>query len=114
MTEQELTRLYRLFDADCARASDKIRSAREYEPHLFAPTLEAKDEGLRVLDGLLQRAKALPAPDDVYSLLKSHFIEYLLGKKSSLQSAFEAPGTFVGGITRFLGFMSRKDRKSVV
>ncbi len=111
MTDKELTMLYRLFDAECARASDKIRNAREYEPYLFIPTHVAKEEHAKLLNSLMARAQALPAPDDVYSLLKNHFVEYLEGKIGGLEGAFEAPGNFINGVTRFIGFMSRKDSR---
>jgi len=111
MTEKELTRLYRQFDMECALVSDRVRSARSYEPFLFVPTPEAKEEISALLSQLLRRADSLPAPEPVFSFLKNHFIEYLKGQKSSLESRFRQPSQFIDGITRFLGFIGRKDSR---
>ncbi len=111
MTHKELTRLYRLFDAECARASDKTRNAREYEPYLFIPTHVAREQHQKLLNDLMERAQKLPAVDDVYALLKTHFIEYLGGKQAAFEASFESPSGFIGGITRFIGFMGRKDSR---
>ncbi|MGE5578962.1 MAG: DUF885 family protein [Bacillota bacterium] len=111
MTEKELTRVYRRFDWECASISDRVRSSRDYEPELFAPTLSAKDEVLRSLNSLLARAAALPAPDPVFQILKRHFDEYLKGQISALESRYQQPSQFIGGITRFIGFIGRKDSR---
>ncbi len=111
MTDKELTRLYRLFDAECASVSDRLRSSRNYEPVLFIPTTAAKEEISDRLSSLLARAEALPAPDPVFALLKGHFVEYLKGQKSGLESRYAQPSQFVGGIVRFIGFMARKDSR---
>ncbi len=111
MIDKELKRLFRLFDAECARASDRMRNSREFEPYLFIPTGTAKEQQAGVLEDLMARAQGLPEPSPVYALLKNHFVEYLEGKRAALDSSFEAPGGFVGGISRFVGFIGRKDSR---
>lgn len=111
MTEKELTRLYRQFDVECASVSDRLRSARDYEPFLFVPTAQAKAEIGRSLIGLLERAHALPSPDPAFAILKTHFDEYLKGQMSGLESRYGQPSQFIGSLTRFLGFIGRKDSR---
>lgn len=111
LTEKELTRAYRRFDWECASLSDRIRSSRDFEQELFIPTASARDEILRSLDNLLVRATALPAPDPVFRILRTHFDEYLKGQTSALESRYRQPSQFIGGITRFIGFMGRKDSR---
>lgn len=111
LTEKELTRSYREFDAQCARAADRIRDARDYEPYLFVPTAAAKEAELKALAALMERAGSLPAPDPVFALLRNHFGEFIKGQVSTLESKYESPQQFVLGITRFMDFACRKDSR---
>ncbi len=111
MTEKELTRLYRQTDAQCAHIADRLRSNRDFEPYLFIPTYTAKAEVKNALDDLLEKCNCLPAPDPVFSILKNHFNEYLKGQMSNLEYMYQEPSGFIGGITRFLGFIGRKDSR---
>lgn len=111
MTEKDLIRAFRRFDMECASQSDKLRSSRYYEPALFIPTQAAREEVMKNLNSLLERSRALPAPDPVFAILKAHFTEYLKGQISSLNSRFAQPSQFIGGLTRFIGFTARKDSR---
>ncbi len=111
MTEKELTRLYRQSDAECARISDRLRSNRDFEPVLFIPTCTAKAEIEKDLNRLFEKCSHLTAPDPVFSILKNHFDEYLKGQASNLEYMYQEPSGFIGGITRFLGFIGRKDSR---
>jgi len=111
MTEKELTRLYRQTDAQCARIADRLRSNRDFEPYLFIPTYTAKAEVKNALNDLLEKCNCLPAPDPVFSILKNHFNEYLKGQMSNLEYMYQEPSGFIAGITRFLGFIGRKDSR---
>jgi hypothetical protein len=111
LTEKELTRLYRQFDAECGRLADKIRDARDYEPCLYVPTPAAREADLKSFAGLLERAGALPAPDPVLAILKNHFGEFIKGQVSTLESKYASPEQFVTGIIRFIDFMCRKDSR---
>lgn len=111
LTDKELTRLYRLFDAECGRQADKMRDAREFEPYLFVPTVAAKEAELKALAGLLETARALPAPDPVFAILKNHFTEFIKGQASGLESKFQSPEQFVSGLTAFIDFTCRRDSR---
>lgn len=103
---------YRQFDLTCARCAYRLRSAREYEHQLFLPTKENRARGEGELARLLDEAKALPAPDPVFALLKSHYAEFLQGQLSSLKSLGQRPRMSIGGFTGFIDFMARKDSRS--
>ena len=107
----DLRQRYRQFDADCARIAYKVRSARDFEPQVFVPTRENRAEEERALSRLLDQARALPAPDPVYALLKTHFSEFIQGQLSGLQSLGARPGLSIGALTGFIDFMARKDSR---
>ena len=107
----DLRQRYRQFDADCARSAYRLRSAREYEHQVFVPTQQNRATQERVFALLLKEAEALPAPDPVYALLKTHFSEFIQGQLSGLQSLGARPGLSVGALTGFIDFMARKDSR---
>lgn len=112
MDHQELTQRYRQFDLACARRAYKLRSSRDFEGQLFVPTVQSRAEEEKALTGLLEQARALPAPDPVYRLLKSHFCQFLQGQISALDSLGKRPSLSIGGLTGFIDFVARKDSRS--
>ncbi len=111
MSRKELTALYRRFDAECGRVADRIGADREYEPFLFLPTPEAKEEVQDRLSNLLERAESLPAPDAVFALLRNHFQEFIKGQASALESSYADPHVFMVNLCRFIDFNTRKDSR---
>jgi len=111
LTEKEMRRMYRRFDAECAQVADRVGANREYEPFLFLPTPQAKMEVLDTLDDLMDRAGQLPAPDRVFALLQNHFEEFIQGQVSALESSYEDPYVFIVSLCRFIDFNTRKDSR---
>jgi len=112
LTDKELTRLYRELDADCAQVADRLSSSRRFEPHLFIPTPTARQELEQELADLKARTEALPAPDPVYELLKSHFFDFIGSQESSVESVFSSPaGLIRSSLTRFIDYIGRKDSR---
>jgi hypothetical protein len=109
--DAELVERYRDFDARCAREVDRLWSRREFENSIFVPSEPSKHEARANLEALLREAQGLPAPDDVYLLLKSHFSEFLMARLSDLETTFSHPGRFVGGLTDYVDFLGRQDSR---
>ncbi|HHY17105.1 MAG TPA: DUF885 domain-containing protein [Firmicutes bacterium] len=107
----DLVELYRDFDARCATSLDEFKNAREYELSLYVPCKGTKARAENQLDTLLEEASELLAPDPVYELLKSHFDEFLKGQVSYLKRMFEAPGSFISGLSSTIDYYSRKDSR---
>ncbi|MGE5578961.1 MAG: DUF885 family protein [Bacillota bacterium] len=107
----ELVNRYREFDARCAREIDRLSSRREFEDSVFVPSEASKQEAKARLAALLGEAADLPAPDEVYSLLKSHFTEFLMARLSDLETTFSRPGRFVGALTDYVDFLGRQDSR---
>lgn len=107
-----LVEVYRTFDARCATQLDKVYCKRRYELSVFVPSPDALKTEERELERLLQEASALPAPDPVFSLLKTHFDEFLKTQMSALRRLSESPNSFVGNLTNVIGYMTRKDSRS--
>ncbi len=112
METQELRQAYRQLDAACGRQHHKLRSARDYEPELFIPTAESRVAEDQVYADLLARAKVLPAPDPVYQILRNHLIDFIQAQRSTLQSTFEHPASYISSLTNFVTFMGNKDSRS--
>lgn len=110
--DAELVERYRDFDARCAREVDRLWSRREFENSIFVPSEPSKHEARANLEALLREAQGLPAPDDVCSLLKSHFSEFLMARLSDLETTFSHPGRFVGGLTDYVDFLGRQDSRA--
>lgn len=107
----DLVELYRDFDARCATSLDEFKNAREYELSLYVPCKGTKARAENQLDTLLEEASELLAPDPVYELLKSHFDEFLKGQVSYLKRMFEAPGSFISGLSSTIDYYLRKDSR---
>ncbi len=106
-----LVERYRDFDARCAIVLDEFKNIREYEIDLYVPHEEDKKQALKEIEALLDEASNLPAPDPVYELLKNHFDEFLKGQVSALKRMFEAPGSFISGLSGSIDYYSRKDSR---
>lgn len=111
MAHLNLARVYQEFDARCGQEADKLRSNRTCEKTLFIPTIESGEQARRRLEDLLREASLLPDPDPVCRLMKNHFTEFLQGRMSSLKTSFDRPGSFVGSLTGYTDFISRKDSR---
>lgn len=109
--QTDLVQLYREFDARCAREADRFSNKREFEEEVFVPTPSAKDEAKRRLNALLGEAAGLPAPDAVYSLLRTHFAEFLTARLSDLETTLGRPGRFVSRLTDYVDYLGRQDSR---
>ncbi|MGI6357161.1 MAG: DUF885 family protein [Bacillota bacterium] len=108
----DLTMAYRRLDAACGRQHDLLRSNRQYERQLFLPAEDNVASADKAYADLLAQAKALPAPDAVYSILRSHLIDFIEAQRSTLQSTVEHPASYLAGLTNYLTFMGRKDSRA--
>ncbi len=108
----DLIEIYRSFDAKAAGSQDRLRLAREYEKTLFVPDESVKAEQMAHLGRLIEEAETLPSPNPVFSILKTHFSDFLHARKSALLGIFESPAGLVGSISGFMDFMGRKDSRS--
>ncbi len=106
-----LTEIYRELDAACGLQHDKLRSARSFEHSLFIPTQDNLIRETHHFEALQARAEALPAPDPVFSLLKSHILDFIGAQRSSMQSSYEHPAGFIASLTNFLTYMGDKDSR---
>lgn len=111
MTEKEVKKLYRQFDAECGRVADRVQANRESEPFLFIPTPQNQKEVLDILANLMDRARELPAPDRVFALLQNHLEEFVKGQVSTLESSCDDPYVFIVSLSRFIDFNTRKDSR---
>lgn len=111
MNAMELTRSYRLLDADCGRQYDRLRSGRDHESELFIPTESNRASADDAYRALLGRARQLPTPDPVYGILHNHLIDFIEGQRSTLQSMFEHPASYISALTNFVTFMGSKDSR---
>jgi len=112
VANDNLVEVYRTFDARCATQLDKVHSKRRYELSVFVPSPDALKAEERELERLLDEASALSAPDPVFSLLKTHFGEFLKTQISALRRLSQSPNSFVGSLTNVIGYMTRKDSRS--
>lgn len=103
--------IYCEFDAKCAQAVYKYSSSRDYETHTLIPSIALKEEMKAAFESLLEEAKKLPEPDPVFSLLRSHFIEFLTGRISAVETNFQHLARFMSGQTWVLDFNSRQDSR---
>lgn len=103
--------IYREFDDRCARTVYKYSSSRDYEACALIPSAGLKDEIKAAFELLLEEARNLPEPDHVFSLLKSHFTEFLTGQISAAETNFQHLARFVGRETRVVDFSSRQDSR---
>ncbi len=108
----QLYQAYRELDYKCGIQCDRIRNGRNYEMDLFVPTPDAKHNEEKVLNQLLQEASSLPAPDPVFAILKSHFIDFIQSQQSSLDGMYEYPSSFISSLTYFLTFLGGQDSRS--
>ncbi|HOQ03559.1 MAG TPA: DUF885 family protein [Bacillota bacterium] len=110
-TYEDAVLTYRKFDEKCARTVYKYACSHDYETLSQVPSLDLKDEMEDAYKRLLLEGMELPQPDPVFSLLKSHFLEFLEGHISGVASSFENPDWFVGRETYLLDFNSRQDSR---
>jgi len=102
---------YRLLDRDCALFSDKIRSSRSFERTLFVPDISRKEELEKELEALKFRAACIERPDNVYSLIQSHIIDFLDEKKIELENLFKRPARYIGTFFGTFYSLVRKDSR---
>lgn len=107
----DLTGAYRRLDAACGRQHDQLRSSREFEHQLFMPTADNRAMADQSYAQLLAEAVALPTPDGVYRILRSHLIDFIEAQRSTLQSTFEHPASYLSSLTNFLTYMGNKDSR---
>jgi len=107
-----LVERYRDIDYRCGLQQDRLWSNRDYEMSLFIPTKQAKEYEEKVLRELEQEISALPAPDPVFKILKSHFTDFIEGQQSNLDGLYDYPSTFISSLTNFLTFLGGKDSRS--
>ncbi|MGI6643373.1 MAG: DUF885 family protein [Bacillota bacterium] len=108
----DLVEVYRQFDGRCVEVGDRMAHRREYETESFVPSIAEKEEMARKYCGLLDEAKALPTPDPVFTLLNTHFQDFLNARLSDLETTFVRPGRFVDGFTQLIEFTARHDSRS--
>ncbi len=109
--DKELVKVYREFDAKVARFFDRINSRNEFEATLFVPSSNAIEAERRLLEELKLEAQALPTPNPVFSILKSHFLDFIHGQSLATENLFESPLRFLASTNGFLDFMGRKDSR---
>lgn len=112
LASAELTQTYRRLDAACGQQYDKLHSRRGYEHQLFIPTAASRVDEDKVYQGLLAETRALVAPDPVLQILNSHIVDFIEAQRSTLQSTFEHPASYVSSLIDFLPFMGSKDSRS--
>ncbi len=115
MKNHKLISVYRVLDKDCALYSDKLRSNRSFERTLFNPDISEKETLEKELEALKIRAQSIERPDDVFSLIQSHFIDFLDEKKIEMENLFKRPAryisTFFGTFYNFVRKDSRSDEE---
>lgn len=111
MNDNELIDLYRQTDYDLAMFSDMLSSARRYETEIFVPDAANRSYLEATLNILKSRIEALPAPDSVYALLKSHFIDFCDSRARLLKSLYDRPYKHVDLFVYTFNDMSRKDSR---
>ncbi len=109
--KNDLVQQYRRLDAKCGNYVDRLYSNRQFEHQVYIPTKDAPKREAAILNELLEETKALPEPDHVFSWLKNHFQEFLMGRVSQSKTTFDRPGRFVGGLTGFIDYMGRIDSR---
>lgn len=111
MMMRGLTQDYRLLDADCGQQYDVLRSGRDHESQLFIPSEANRIAADTAYRELLEKALQLPAPDPVYGILRRHMVDFIEAQRSTLQSTFEHPASYLASLTNFLTFMGSKDSR---
>lgn len=106
-----LTQVYASFDREAATEAYRSMSGRGFEAHAVIPSLQAKEQQKSVFGALARRAQDLPAQDPVYALLKEHFVQFLSGRVSLVDTTYARPARFIGSQTRVVDYMSRQDSR---
>jgi len=112
MKNQKLISEYRLLDRDCALYSDKLRSSRSFETTLLVPDISERDKLAGELEALKARALSIEKPDDVFSLIQSHFIDFLDEKKLEMENLFKRPARHISTFFGTFYSLVRKDSRS--
>ena len=111
----ELTEQYRKLDQKCARFYYKLTSKKEFEPYFFAPTEANLLDAQKEWQELSSEVDALPAPDNVYQLVKHHFQDFLESLEFLLQDLDANPfRDYFGFHEYFLGVVRLDNRPDLV
>ncbi|HHY76015.1 MAG TPA: DUF885 domain-containing protein [Firmicutes bacterium] len=109
---EEQVQVFREFDAKCAELAYRLTSSRMYDEEAVVPGFGQRDWEKSRWQELLKEAETLVPAEDVQELLKSHFVEFLSGKISSVDSAYHHPARFIRTQTQFVDRLFRQDSRS--
>ena len=113
MKDPKLVRQYRVLDVDLANYQDKLGGSRRNEASLFIPTKANQRLMQSELDALLVRQQELPAPDEVFSIIKDHMGDFINGLQLSLNDAFSAPSSRIAAMGRVFSGMRNDTRPAL-
>ena len=91
MTRLDLTEAYRRADLACAKLHYRLHSTKMYERQPLIPTPENEQDFLARLAAARAQVEALETPEPVFSLLKSHFQDFLDGEALQAHNYFSRP-----------------------
>ena len=114
MRDLRLINNYRVLDKDSALFFYKLNSGYHNETKLFIPDIDYKDALEAELQSLIDRAKTIEKPDDVFSLIQGHYMDFLGSQKVTLKNAYERPSSYINIFLNRFSHMTRKDSRSDV
>jgi len=99
MRDPILIQKYRVLDHDLAQLSNKLHGNREFETQMFVPDKAHCKIAQAEINKLYKRIEEIAAPDDVFTLLKLHFKDFLDAQQLFLDRMSEGPAYMLRGMT---------------
>ena len=107
MNNKELTQKYRELDRDIVLFEGWGRK----ESELVIETPLTEEATRAKYRALVERAESIEAPDPVYCILKTHFLDYLQAMKDRVEGQFRNPAGRICSCTWGFSFLMRCDRR---
>lgn len=107
----KLINQYRLLDKELALYSYKLKSERISENEMFIPDISNKNSLEKELAKLKNKVQNIEKPDEVFSLLNGHFMDFITGQELLLESLYSRPMKHISTFINTFNDLMRKDSR---